>query len=225
LAGARLFVEGAARLPTAGGAAPGGFHVNVEKGGDRMKRSHTFRRAGAACAAAVALALGASALTRPQKGRPDAPFVPSTDEITEAMLELANVSKDDVVYDLGSGDGRVVITAAKKYGARGVGVEIDPRLVRESRENARKAGVADRVRFIRQDLFKTDISRATVVTLYLRPEVNLRLRPKLLRELKPGARVVSNTFDMGDWVPDKKQAVGLESIYYWVIPPKPARQR
>ncbi|HWS89341.1 MAG TPA: class I SAM-dependent methyltransferase [Pyrinomonadaceae bacterium] len=190
-----------------------------------MEGSHTFRRAGAACAAAVALALGVSALTRSQKRQPDAPFVPSTDEITEAMLELADVTKDDVVYDLGSGDGRVVITAAQKYGARGVGVEIDTRLVRESRENARKAGVADRVRFIRQDLFKTDISRATVVTLYLRPEVNLRLRPKLLRELKPGARVVSNTFDMGDWVPNKKQAVGLESIYYWLIPPKPARQK
>jgi ribosomal protein L11 methylase PrmA len=125
-----------------------------------------------------------------------------------------------VVYDLGSGDGRLVITAAKKYGARGVGVEIDPQLVRLSRENARKAGVSERVRFVSQDLFKTDLGPATVVTLYLRPEVNLRLRPKLLRELRPGARVVSNTFDMGDWKPDVARAVGLETIYYWAIPPR-----
>jgi SAM-dependent methyltransferase len=185
-----------------------------------MKRRGTFRREPAACAAVLIVVLGASALTQPQKRRPDAPFVPTTAELTEAMLETAQVTKDDVVYDLGSGDGRLVITAAKKYGARGVGVDIDPRLIRLSRESARKAGVADRVRFIRGDLFKTDISGATVVTLYLRPEVNLRLRPKLLRELRPGARVVSNTFDMGDWEPDRKVAVGMESIYYWVIPPK-----
>lgn len=185
-----------------------------------MTRRRTFPRRPAACAAVFAMMLGASALTQKRERRPDAPFVPSTVKLTEAMLELAKVTKDDLVYDLGSGDGRLVITAAKKYGARGVGVEIDPKLVRLSRENARRAGVADRVKFIRQDLFRTDLSGATVVTLYLRPEVNLRLRPKLLRELRPGARVVSNTFDMGDWQPDVKQAVGLETIYYWVIPPK-----
>jgi SAM-dependent methyltransferase len=186
-----------------------------------MKRRRTFPLAAAVCAALLALALAAPALPQKRTKRPDAPFVPSTDELTQAMLELAKVSETDVVYDLGSGDGRLVITAAKKYGARGVGVEIDPSLVRLSRENARKAGVSDRVRFVRQDLFKTDLRPATVVTLYLRPEVNLRLRPKLLRELRPGARVVSNTFDMGDWKPDVKQSVGLETIYYWVIPQRP----
>jgi SAM-dependent methyltransferase len=165
----------------------------------------------------------------PQSGkrkarRPDAPFVPSLWEITEAMLNLAKVHEGDVVYDLGSGDGRVVIVAAQKFGARGVGVEIDPALIRESRINARKAGVARRVRFIRQDLFKTDISRATVVTLYLRPEVNLRLRPKLLRELKAGTRVVSNSFDMGDWKPDKIESVAGNPVYLWTIPKK-ARKR
>jgi SAM-dependent methyltransferase len=156
--------------------------------------------------------------------RPDAPFVPSILEITEAMLKLANVREGDVVYDLGSGDGRIVIIAAQKFGASGVGVEIDPALIRESRINARKAGVTRRVRFIQQDLFKTDISRATVVTLYLRPEVNLRLRPKLLRELKAGTRVVSNSFDMGDWKPDKVESVAGNAVYLWTIPPK-ARRR
>lgn len=183
-----------------------------------MKRRMALRRKVTACAVVCAMFLCAPALAQKGVRRPDAPFVPSTVELTEAMLELAKVTREDVVYDLGSGDGRLVIMAAQKYGARGVGVEIDPKLVRLSRENARKAGVADRVKFIQQDLFRTNLSGATVVTLYLRPEVNLRLRPKLLRELRPGARVVSNTFDMGDWQPDIKQAVGLESIYYWVIP-------
>lgn len=156
--------------------------------------------------------------------RPDAPFVPSMWEITETMLKLAKAHKGDVVYDLGSGDGRIVIMAAEKFGARGVGVEMDPALIRESRINARKAGVARRVQFIQQDLFKTDISTATVVTLYLRPEVNLRLRPKLLRELKAGTRVVSNSFDMGDWKPDKVESVQGNPVYLWTIPAK-ARRR
>jgi 23S rRNA G2445 N2-methylase RlmL len=190
-----------------------------------MKRRPTFRRTLALRAAVVALALGASALPQAQRRRPDAPFVPTIMEVAEGMLELAKVTNEDVVYDLGSGDGRIAILAAKKYGARGVGVEIDPRLVRLSRENARKAGVAGRVKFVRQDLFKADIREATVVTLYLKPEVNLRLRPKLLRELRPGARVVSNNFDMGDWVPDGKQTVGGETVYYWVIPRKQGASR
>ena len=184
-------------------------------------RRRMFRWTRAACAAVFALALGASAFTQTQKKRPDAPFVPTIMEVAEGMLKLAKVTKEDVVYDLGSGDGRIVIMAAKKFGARGVGVDIDPRLVEKSRENARKAGVEERVRFVEQDLFEADISEATVVTLYLLPAVNLRLRPKLLRELKPGARVVSNNFDMGDWEPDRKEAVGSETIYLWVIPPRP----
>lgn len=155
-----------------------------------------------------------------KKPRLDAPFVPSMQEITEAMLKLAQVRKGDLVYDLGSGDGRVVIMAAKKFRARGVGVDIDPERIRESRVNARKAGVAHRVRFVQQDLFKTDISRATVVTLYLRQEVNIRLRPKLLRELKAGTRVVSNSFDMGDWKPEKTESVNGNPVYLWTIPAK-----
>lgn len=168
--------------------------------------------------------LGNSAFAQVQDNRKklplDAPFVPSQWKMTETMLRLANVRKGDLVYDLGCGDGRVVIMAAKKFGARGVGVDIDPARVRESRINARKAGVARRVRFIQQDLFKTDIRRATVVTLYLRQHVNLRLRPKLLRELRPGTRVISNSFDMGDWKPEKVGSGDAGSIYLWIIPTK-----
>ncbi len=139
------------------------------------------------------------------------------------MLKLARVTKDDVVYDLGSGDGRIVINAAKRYGARGVGIEINPDLVKEARLNAERAGVTNRVKFVEQDLFETDLKEASVVTLYLLPEVNLRLRPKLLRELKPGTRVVSHDFDMGDWKPDKTVQYNGRTIYYWVIPMKKGR--
>lgn len=161
---------------------------------------------------------------RPRPARkPDVPFVVSVDEVVDAMLRTAEVTDKDTVYDLGCGDGRVVITAASRYGARGVGVDINPVRVSESRRNARKAGVNQKVTFVQQDLFKTDLSQATVVAIYLDPKANLRLRPKLLRELKPGARVVSNSFDMGDWKPDKVvklTVAGSECvIYYWVIPP------
>jgi len=153
--------------------------------------------------------------------KPDVPFVASVDEVVETMLRTAEVTDKDTVYDLGCGDGRIVIAAASKYGARGVGVDINPVRIRESRRNARKAGVSRKVTFIEQDLFKADLSQATVVVIYLDPEVNLRLRPKLLRELKPGARVVSNSFDMGDWKPDKVvklTVAGSECIiYYWAI--------
>lgn len=152
----------------------------------------------------------------------DVPYVPTPQEVVEGMLELAQVKKTDVVYDLGCGDGRIVITAAKKYGARGVGVDINPERIKEAEENARKAGVTDRVRFIQGDLFKADIHEATVVTLYLLSSVNLKLRPKLLSELRPGTRVVSNTFDMGDWKPDKQTEVNGRTLYYWVIPKKTA---
>src|SRR5262245_12966666 len=154
--------------------------------------------------------------------KPDVPFVTSVDEVVDAMLKTAGVTDKDTVYDLGCGDGRIVIAAASKYGARGVGVDINPLRIQESRRNARKSGVSDKVTFIEQDLLKTDLSQATVVVIYLDPAMNLRLRPKLLRELKPGARVVSNSFDMGDWKPDKVvklTVAGSEcSIYYWTIP-------
>src|SRR5919109_1152283 len=129
----------------------------------------------------------------------DVPYVPTPERVVDKMLELAKVGPQDVVYDLGSGDGRIVIAAARKHGARGVGIDIDPQRIKEGRDNARRAGVADRVEFREGDLFKADIGDATVVTLYLMSSVNLRLRPKLLNELKPGTRVVSHAFGMGDW--------------------------
>jgi len=153
-----------------------------------------------------------------QKRLPDVHFEATPEDVVEAMLKMAGVTKEDVVYDLGCGDGRFVITAAKKFGARGVGVDIDPVRIKESRENAQKGGVADHVKFIEGDLFKTDISGATVVTLYLLNELNVQLRPKLFQELKPGTRIVSYTFDMGDWEPDEIGQVRDRMFYYWVIP-------
>jgi tRNA A58 N-methylase Trm61 len=149
---------------------------------------------------------------------PDVKFVATPQSVVEAMLELAHVTAADVVYDLGSGDGRIPITAAKKYRARGVGIEIDSRLIRESMDNLAKAGVGDRVRFVNQDLFEANISEATVVTLFLLPRLNLQLMPKLKRELKPGTRVVSHYFHMGDeWPPEQSQDVDGLMIYLWTI--------
>ena len=168
-------------------------------------------------AAAITIVIG-SALVYAQQLKKDVPYVPTPQNVVDKMLEMAAVKKDDVVYDLGSGDGRIVITAAKKYGVRGVGVDIDPERVKEANANAVQAGVANRVKFLEQDLFKTDLKEASVVTLYLLPEVNLRLRPKLWQELKPGTRVVSHAFDMGDWVPEQTAEVEGRKIYYWVVP-------
>ena len=151
----------------------------------------------------------------------DVPFVESPQPVVDKMLELANVTKDDVVYDLGSGDGRLAITAARTYGARGVGIEIKPRLVKKARQNARDAEVSDRVTFRQGDLFEADISEATVVTLYLLPSVNAKLRPKLFRELEPGTRVVSHDFDMNEWQPDTTWTSGGETVYRWTIPEEP----
>jgi len=149
---------------------------------------------------------------------PDVIFVPTPDEIVNTMLKMAAVTKKDTVYDLGCGDGRIIITAAQKYGARGVGVDIDPDRVAEATENAKKAGVANRVKIVRGDLFETDISPATVVTLYLLTELNLKLRPKLLRDLKPGTRVVSHAFSMGDWKPERTAEISGTTVYLWRIP-------
>ncbi|HEY0822457.1 MAG TPA: methyltransferase domain-containing protein [Ramlibacter sp.] len=157
----------------------------------------------------------------------EVPFITSPDNVTLEMLRLADVGPGDHVIDLGSGDGRIVILAARRFGATGLGVEIDPRLVRESQKNAREAGVADRVQFREQDLFHTDLSRASVVTMYLLPEVNLQLRPSVLA-LRPGTRIVSHDWDMGDWKPDvttivpvPDKQVGLEKssrVHLWVVP-------
>lgn len=157
-----------------------------------------------------------------QQKEPDVPFVPTPQEVVNRMLEVAKVTSNDVVYDLGSGDGRIVITAAQKYGARGTGIDIDPQLIEQSRTNAEAAGVANKVEFRQQDLFQTDLSNATVVTLYLLPEINLQLRDKLLRELKPGTRIVSHNFDMGEWKPDRVEKVQTpireHFVYSWVVP-------
>jgi len=152
------------------------------------------------------------------KREPDVPYVPTPEEVVEGMLKAGNVKKDDVLYDLGCGDGRIVITAAQKYGTRGVGIDINPVRIKEARENAEKAAVTDRVKFIEQDLFEASIGDATIVTLYLLPSVNLKLRPKLMRDLKPGTRIVSHSFDMGDWKPEKEVEINGERIYFWVIP-------
>src|SRR5215471_4579810 len=161
------------------------------------------------------VALAAQALTAV---KPDVIYVPTPQNVVDAMLQLADVKPTDVVYDLGSGDGRIVITAAKQYGARGVGVEIDPQLVRRATENAAAAGVADRVSFVNQNLFTTDLSEANVVTLYLLQSINDRLRPRLVRDLKPGARVVSHVFNMGpEWPPQKTVELGASRIFLWTI--------
>jgi SAM-dependent methyltransferase len=147
------------------------------------------------------------------------PFVPTPQEVVDKMIEIAGVKKGDVVYDLGSGDGRIVITAAKK-GARAVGFDVDGDLVKESRENIRKAGVQDLAEIRHQDILTVDLSGASVVTMYLLPDVNLKLRPNVLSQMKPGSRVVSHAFDMGDWKPDKTERVNGRTIYLWTVPPK-----
>ena len=148
---------------------------------------------------------------------PDVHFVPTPTAVVDGMLKLANVTASDVVYDLGSGDGRIVIAAAQKFGARGVGIELDRQLVSEANKKAREAGVADKVTFLSTDFFKADISEATVVTLYLLPSINLRLQPKLMRELKPGTRIVSHRFDMGAWRPEQELIVRGVHLFLWTI--------
>ena len=152
--------------------------------------------------------------------RPDVIYVPTPEDVVEAMLQVAKVTKNDVVYDLGTGDGRIPVTAAKKYGARGVGIDIDPQRVKEATENVQKSGVGDRVRIIQGDLFEANISEATVVTLYLLPSLNQKLMPKLMKELKPGTRIVSHAFNMGDWKPEQELDVNGRKVYFWTIPKK-----
>ena len=168
----------------------------------------------------TALAAPSLAQAPAQQRTPDVIFVPTPQEVVDAMLKMAKVSASDVVYDLGSGDGRTPITAAKTYGARGVGIDIDPQRIREANENLKTAGVEDKVRFLNQDLFTSDISEATVVTLYLLPSLNLKLLPKLNAELRPGTRVVSHAFDMGDIRPQETQTINGRTIYMWTVPIK-----
>jgi len=172
-----------------------------------------------------ALLLASAPLASQQEnGNGDVPYVPTPPEVVETMLKLGEVKKGDIVYDLGCGDGRIVIMAAQKFDARGTGVDLNPERIKEAEENARKAGVSDRVRFIEKNLFDVDIHDATVVTLYLLPDVNLKLRPKLLRELKVGTRILSHQFDMVDWKPDKKVEVSWRSVYLWTVTEKAKEQ-
>lgn len=181
---------------------------------------------------AVLSLTAATAQEAAPKRTPDVPYVSTTDEAVRAMLKLADIKKTDVVYDLGCGDGRIVIAAATTAGARGVGIDINPVRIKEANDAARKAGVESLVRFEEKDLFEADIHEASVVTLFLLRSVNLKLLPKLLKELKPGTRIVSNTFDMGDWKPLKE--IKLESdndedsylshrFFLWVVPPPPSK--
>ena len=176
--------------------------------------------AGIACAyepSRIILAQAAPAAA-PTRRSPDVIFVPTPNEVVDKMLEMAKVTAKDTVYDLGCGDGRIVITAAQKYGARAVGIDIDPKRIQEATANAKAARVGDKVKFVEADLFESDISEATVVTLYLLTRLNEKLKPKLLHDLKPGTRVVSHAFDMGDWKPEQTATVGGTTVYLWRVP-------
>ena len=169
--------------------------------------------------AALLVPLMAATAEKGLDALPYVPYVSTPQAVVNEMLEIAKVGAKDIVYDLGSGDGRIVIAAAKRFGARGVGIEIDPDLIRESNENASQGGVAHLVRFMEGDFFSADLREATVVTLYLLPEVNRQLLPKLLAELRPGTRIVSYKYDLGDWAPEKTVRVSRGTVYYWVVPP------
>ena len=180
---------------------------------------------GITTASAGPLPAAQAAAAPPQQGlrQPDVIYVPTRQSVVDAMLKVANVKAGDVLYDLGCGDGRIPVTAAK-LGARSVCIDIDPRRIAEANENVKKNNVGDRVRVLNQDLFATDISEATVVSLYLLPSLNLKLRPTLWRTLKPGTRIVSHDFDMGDWKPEQTLNVDGATVYYWTITPDLAKK-
>lgn len=183
-----------------------------------LPRRHTLSRLGATAAGVL---LPSSSLLAQPAAAPqslDVPYVPTPQDVVERILQMARVGKNDFLFDLGCGDGRIVVTAAKEHGARGTGIDLDPQRIREARKNAEQAGVAARVNFKVADLFETDVSAASVVTLYLLPNVNTRLRPQLWKQLKVGSRVVSHAFDMGlEWPPEKTDTVEGRTIYYWTI--------
>ena len=185
------------------------------------RRGHPLRWGLGAC---WAIALGAPVATNPlttppaQSPGPDVAYASTPQAVVDAMLDLARVTSDDVVYDLGCGDGRIVVAAAKRRGARGIGIDIDPQRITEADALAQREGVSDRVTFILGDLFEAELHDATVVMLYLQPQPNLRLRPRLLAELQPGTRVISHSYDMGDWIPDEVRRVAGRRIYLWTIP-------
>ncbi len=169
----------------------------------------------------LVLSLLPAAASAQQAGKlraPDVIFVPTPQEVVDAMLKLGEVHTGDVLYDLGCGDGRIVVTAAKRFGIRAVGIDINPERIAEAKANAQENGVTSRVTFRNEDLFEADIHEATVVSLYLLTSLNLKLRPKLWHDLKPGTRIVSHSFDMGDWKPEKQMEVAGHTIYMWRVP-------
>lgn len=180
-----------------------------------MRTSRRMLLASIVCASTLLGQAAAPART------PDVPYVPTPENVVEAMLKLGEVKKGDILYDLGSGDGRIVIAAAKQFGVKGTGIDINPERIQEANANAKQANVTDKVRFLNQDLFEANIKDATVVTLYLLPSINLKLRPKLWKDLKPGTRIVSHSFDMGDWAPEKKLEVDGRYLYLWRVPTNP----
>ena len=180
----------------------------------------------ALCAALVLVAFGPTG-AQAQKATPvlDVPFVPTPEETVNRMLDMAKVGPSDFLIDLGSGDGRIPVAAAKRFGTRGLGIDIDPERIKDGNANAKAAGVTDKVEFREQNLFETDISQASVLTLYLFPEINRKLRPKILAEMKPGSRVVSHQFDMGDWKPEAetRSPSGSNRVFLWIVPEKGAK--
>jgi SAM-dependent methyltransferase len=182
------------------------------------RRTVLLRGSAAACMALPALGWAQTEIAESRTPSLDVPYVPTPMEVVDRMLDLAQTGRSDRVYDLGSGDGRIVIRAAQRFGARGVGVDLDPQRVEEAKANAKKAGVESLVRFEVGDVFTFDFSRATVVTMYLLPAVNLKLRPRLLSELAPGTRIVSHEFDMGDWQPVRTERVGGRRVHFWTVP-------
>jgi tRNA G37 N-methylase Trm5 len=184
----------------------------------QLRRRNLLLSAAAAAGMSVLPARTLFAQLTDETPRLDVPYVPTPQEVVDRMLDLAKVGKDDVLYDLGCGDGRIVITAAKERGARGTGIDLNPVRIAEAKENAKKAGVEDRVTFKVGDLFEADVSPATVVTLYLLPDVNVKLRPRLWKQLKVGTRVVSHDFDMGpEWPPEKTVQIDGKRLYFWTI--------
>jgi ribosomal protein L11 methylase PrmA len=181
-------------------------------------RNRMFALAVTVAVVGLAGATEALAQTAAPSRRPDVIFVPTPEAVVEAMLQVAGVTKDDVVYDLGCGDGRIPVTAAKKYGARGVCFDIDPERIKEANENVAKNEVQRLVKVVHADLFEQDLSGASVITLYLLPSLNVKLMPKLMKELKPGTRIVSHAFDMGSWKPEKELDVDGRKVYFWTIP-------
>jgi precorrin-6B methylase 2 len=169
----------------------------------------------------LGLMLCAVAQAQKSSRTPDVIYVPTPQAVVDAMLKVAKVGPDDVLYDLGSGDGRIPVTAAKRYGTRAVGIDIDPKRIEEANANAQENGVTDKVKFIQADLFQQDFSEATVISLYLLSTLNMQLRPKLLA-LKPGTRIVSHAFSMGDWVPEKTLDVDGRMVYFWTVPERKA---